>query len=226
MKDEFVATVSHELRTPLTSIAGFIDLLLRGSAGPMPDQAIEYLGIVQRNVAGLTGQVQELLEFSRLESGSFPLSLESFDLRSVVSEAVATISPLITNRGHSLTIDLANTLPAILADRSRLVQVLVNLLSNANRYTLDSGAISVHARRDDQVVRIDVRDTGIGLSQREQDLVFTRFYRAREDAHPQIGSGLGLPITKSLVERMGGAIWVQSAPSHGSTFSFTIPIAR
>ncbi len=226
MKDDFIATVSHELRTPLTSISGFLDLLIRGSAGELPGQAQSYLGIVQRNVTGLIDQVNELLEFSRLEAGAFEIALDEIDPRSVMTEAIAMISPMVNERHQRLNLDLDDSIPSISADRGRLIQVLVNLMSNANRYTLDGGTITIAASVSEGFVRFDIADTGIGLSQREQELIFTRFYRVQTNANPDdMGSGLGLPIAKSLVERMGGRIWVRSAPSRGSIFSFTIPVA-
>jgi signal transduction histidine kinase len=226
LKDEFVATVSHELRTPLTSIAGFLDLLTRGSAGELPAQAQSFLGIIQRNVTGLISQVNELLEFSSVEAGGVSLEFERVSVRSAINEAIAMVSPMLAERGQRLAIDLPDALPQIRADRGRLVQVLMNLLSNANRYTPAGGIVSVSARQDAHVVRFDVVDTGIGINAEDCELIFTRFYRVKGNSNPEMGSGLGLPIARSLVERMGGQIGVQSVPGKGSTFSFTIPIAR
>ena len=137
------------------------------------------------------------------------------------------ISPMINGRHQRLNLNLDDRIPPVLADKGRLIQILINLISNANRYTLDGGNNTISVSISEGMVRFDIADTGIGLSPREQELIFTRFYRVENNTSPDdMGSGLGLPITKSLVERMGGSICVKSAPSRGSVFSFTLPAVQ
>jgi PAS domain S-box-containing protein len=225
IKDEFIATVSHELRTPLTSIAGFVELLADGSAKRLPDDAGKFLGIIQRNVAHLIEQVNELLDFSRLQAGAVKITPGLVVPAAVVQEVVALLEPQIKGRAQLMTVEIAPGMPAAWADAPRLAQILVNLLTNASKFTPDAGSISITVGPEDRHIRFDIADTGVGLSEADQRLIFSRFYRVQSSSRQAPGSGLGLPIARILVERQGGRIQVTSQPGAGSTFSFTIPQA-
>ena len=225
LKDEFIATVSHELRTPLTSIAGFVELLLDGAAGSLPDGAGRFLGIIQRNVGQLIEQVNELLDFSRLQAGVVQITPSAVDPGTVVREVVSLLGPQISGRHQSLAVEIPPELPHIWADAARLAQILVNLLSNASKFTPTGGAIRITVVAGERDVRFDVADTGVGLSEADIRLIFSRFYRVQSASRQAPGSGLGLPIARILVERQGGQIHVMSEPGAGSTFSFTLPRA-
>jgi PAS domain S-box-containing protein len=225
VKEEFVSLVSHELRTPLTSIHGYVELLLEGAAGALAEEQQEFLTVVRRNTDRLLGLVNELLDLSRIEAGRMELQPAVLDLVPAIRRVADSLRPSIEKKGQHLSIDVADGLPPIWADADRVTQILTNLLSNAHKYTPAGGRISVAARRQDGRVRVEVRDTGIGLTADEQAQLFTKFFRSRNRAAQAVGgTGLGLAITRSLVELHGGEIGVVSAPGRGSTFSFTVPV--
>jgi signal transduction histidine kinase len=222
LKTEFVSMVSHELRTPLTSIQGYAELLLEDER--MDDEERESLTIVKKNADRLLVLINDLLDLSRIEAGRVDLHRTSLDLTCLISEVARSLRPLIEAKQQRLRLDLGDALPAVWADADRVTQILTNLISNAHKYTLVEGSITVAARRDDEFVRVDVSDTGMGLSPEDQAQLFTKFFRAHERLpHAGRGTGLGLVITRLLVELHGGQITVSSAPGQGSTFSFSLP---
>jgi signal transduction histidine kinase len=222
LKTEFVSMVSHELRTPLTSIQGYAELLLEDER--IVGEERESLTIVRKNADRLLGLINDLLDLSRIEAGRVDLHRTSLDLARLISEVARSLRPLIEAKRQRLKLDLGDALPAVWADANRVTQILTNLISNAHKYTLVDGSITVAARRDDGFVRVDVSDTGIGLSPEDQAQLFTKFFRANNRSLQAIGgTGLGLVITRLLVELHGGRITVSSAPGQGSTFSFSLP---
>jgi signal transduction histidine kinase len=223
MKTEFVSMVSHELRTPLTSIKGFVDLLREGDAGDLSNEQMDFLTIVATNTDRLVALINDLLDISRIESGKVELTRTELDLRQSIQTAAATLRPLIEAKQQRLALDVPDHL-VVSADADRVTQILTNLLSNAHKYTPPDHDISIVAEPVTDGVRVDVTDTGIGLSRAEQAKLFNRFYRSTNQATRDTeGTGLGLAITRSLVELHGGTISVRSAPGRGSTFSFTLP---
>jgi signal transduction histidine kinase len=223
LKTEFVSMVSHELRTPLTSIQGYAELLREDQC--ITEEQHETLTIIKKNSDRLLGLVNDLLDLSRMEAGKLDLHRASLDLTRLIPEVVGSLRPLIDAKQQRLKLDLGEALPAVWADQDRVTQILTNLISNAHKYTRAEGSITVAARRDDGLVRVDVSDTGIGLSPEDQAQLFTKFFRAHERS-PQAGggTGLGLVICRLLVELHGGRITVDSAPGQGSTFSFSLPV--
>ena len=220
LKTEFVSMVSHELRIPLTSIQGYAELLLEDKQ--ITEAQRESLTIVEKNVDRLLGLINDLLDLSCIEAGRVDLHRTSLDLAHLIPEVAGSLRPLIEAKQQRLRLDLGEALPAVWADQDRVTQILTNLISNAHKYTLAEGSITVAARRDDGFVRVDVSDTGIGLSPEDQAQLFTKFFRAQRS--PRVAStGLGLVITRLLVELHGGRITVSSAPGQGSTFSFSLP---
>ena len=222
LKTEFVAMVSHELRTPLTSIQGYADLLLEDEQ--IAEAHRESLTLVKKNSDRLLGLINDLLDLSRMEAGRLDLHRTSLDVARLILEVSGSLRPLIEAKRQRLRLDLGEALPAVWADADRVTQILTNLISNAHKYTLVEGSITVAARRDNGFVRVDVSDTGIGLSPEDQAQLFTKFFRAH-DRSPQAagGTGLGLVITRLVVELHGGRITVSSAPGQGSTFTFSLP---
>ena len=226
LKSEFVSLVSHELRTPLTAISGYLDLLTEAPGGQSTVKQQELLGIVKRNAERLVKLIDDLLDLSRIESGKVELGITAVDIVGVITEVVRFLQPQIEAKAQQLSFDRTQTLPAVAGDAERIRQILINVLSNAHKYTPQGGQIWLTARAEDGWVRIDVRDNGIGLSPDEQAHLFDRFFRARHPATQNVeGTGLGLPITRLLVEMHGGRITVTSAFGEGSTFSFTLPVA-
>ena len=226
LKSEFVSLVSHELRTPLTAISGYLDLLLEAQGAQSSAKQQELLAIVQRNAERLVKLIDDLLDLSRIESGKVELRATAVDSVALITEVVSFLRPQIEAKGQQLSFDRPATLPTVAGDAERIRQILINLLSNAHKYTPAGGQIKLRARAEDGWVHIDVQDNGIGLSPEEQAHLFDRFFRARQPATQGVeGTGLGLPITQLLVEMHGGRISVTSTPGEGSTFSFTLPVA-
>ncbi len=226
MKDEFVGLVSHELRTPLTSIKGFIDLLLAGDVGDLTEEQREFLTIVQRNADREVTLVNDLLDLSRLEAGDLEILLAPLALGPLLTDVVSSLRPACDARGQQVSLAVPVGLPLVLGNADRLTQVFTNLISNANKYTPDGGRISVTARLAQDQVWVAVQDSGIGLSRQEQTQLFTRFFRAKNQlAQEAGGTGLGLVITRTLVERHGGQLTVESTPGQGSTFTVSLPRA-
>ena len=227
MKTEFVSLVSHELRTPLTSIKGYVDLLIDGTVGELEPMQIEFLEIVQSNTDRLVSLINDLLDISRIEARRMELHLTPVDLQLVVRNVVAMLGPQIAAKGQTLALCGADALPEVVADGNRITQVVTNLLSNAHKYTPSGGHIAITITTEPSALRIAVRDTGVGLTADEQAQLFTKFFRAANPMTQDVGgTGLGLTITRSLVEMHGGQIRVEIAPGAGSEFSFTLPLAR
>lgn len=226
MKNEFVSTVSHELRTPLTSIKGYVDLILDGSAGEISEIQQEFLGIVKENSDRLVELINEMLDISRIESGRVHLKVEPIDVGDSVRGSVDTFRAVLAQGGHTITISVAKNLPLVAADRDRVGQVLVNLISNALKYSPGGGEVIVKARREGDFVLVSVTDQGLGITREDQKRLFTKFYRVDTAMTREIGgTGLGLSICKTIIELLGGSIGVKSKAKAGSTFWFTLPLA-
>ena len=223
-KSEFVSVVAHELRTPMTSIRGYAGMLAQGIGGTLQPDQEQFVDTIIGNVERMRVLVSDLQDVSRLETGQIRLEPTEASLAAAVQSAMQTTQAQMQGRAQQLTIDLPEDLPPVRADPARLAQVLINLLSNAHKYTQDGGQISVCAWSEDDQVLCAVSDTGIGMSPDDQAELFTKFFRS---SHPDVqatsGTGLGLCIVKSLVELQGGQLHVNSALGEGSTFTFTLP---
>ena len=227
MKTDFISLVSHELRTPLTSIKGFVEVLLSGKADDLTEDQRRFLIIVHNNSERLVVLVNDLLDGSRIESGNLDLRFGVLDFGAVVQAVVTSLQPLIDSKQHLVTLDLPEALPPVWGDKDRVAQILTNLMSNACKYTPAAGRISLTVRVDGDRVRVSVVDSGVGMTPEERDRLFTRFFRAENPlAEDSPGTGLGLNIARSLVQKHGGDIRVVTAPGEGSTFEFTLPIAE
>lgn len=227
MKTEFVSMVSHELRTPLTSIKGYVDMVLDGEAGDINEEQRSYLEVVHSNTDRLIALINDLLDISRIEAGRIELRLSDITIQDIVHYVAVALRTQIAEKGIKIRLDMPRKPILVLADRDRITQVVINLLSNAYNYSPKGASISVRVRTVDGHAQVDVTDTGIGISPEDQDKLFTKFYRADNPATRQVaGTGLGLSVAKSFVEMHGGHIWVKSELGKGSTFSFTIPLAH
>lgn len=227
LKDDFMSSVTHELRTPLTSIRAFSEMLLDD-----PEIGIEertrFLGIIVSESERLTRLVNQVLDMAKIESGHAEWQTGEVDLSQVVDQAVASTSQIFKDKGVTLTVSLPAQVPLLLADRDRLVQVVLNLLSNAVKFVArGSGQVSISLAETDQGLRIDVRDNGPGLTEDEQAVVFEKFRQGGDTmtSKPQ-GTGLGLPISRQIIEHYGGRLWVESRPGEGATFSFLLPCGK
>lgn len=242
MKTEFVSLVSHELRTPLTSVKGFCDLLLEDGANQFEPESREYLEIIAFNADRLIALINDILDITRIDTDRIELTPEAVPVADAIAEATKVLGGTMNERGHTLSLDVPPDLPPVWADRSRLAQVVANLLANALKYTLEPSEIRVAARAANSAedlppsapraqilpcVVVSVQDVGIGIAADEADKVFERFFRSQKGSNTGIGgTGLGLAIVKSLVELQGGRVWFESAHGEGSTFSFSIPLAH
>lgn len=230
-KSEFVSFVAHELKNPLTSIKGYADVLITGAAGSLTEAQKSFLGTIRANAERMNTLVSDLNDVTKLQTDNLRISLAPVDLREVVSETVRPFQKQIEDKSQRLLIDVPVDLPFVLADHNRIIQVLTNLVSNAHKYTPPSGQIAIEAaleRPDDeqaaQRVHICVRDSGIGMSQDDLDRLFTPYFRSENPAaREQPGTGLGLTITRGIIQRHNGDVWVESTPGTGTSFHFTLP---
>ena len=225
-KSEFVSIVAHELRTPMTSIRGYADLLLKGTIGQLAPQQEQFVGTILRNVGRMQILVSDLRDISRIETSQLRLERKPIRMAEVLRDALQATQGQIKARSQRLTVKVPEDLPLVLADPLRLAQVLINLLSNAHKYTPEGGRIHVQAWAQDKHVYCAVSDSGIGISPEDQARLFTKFFRADAPAVREMpGTGLGLCIVKSLVELHDGKINVRSQLGKGTTIRFTIPVA-
>ena len=226
LKSVFVSIVSHELRTPMTSIKGYIENMLDGLTGTLSERQAHYLGRVKYNVERLTRMINDLLDLSRIEAGRVELALTPLAIAEAVPDIVESLQPLAQGKGISIQYQHHGAPVHINGDRDKLHQILTNLIQNAVKFTTSGGQIRVETKTiEGGFAQFCVSDTGCGISPQEQAKIFERFYRGETIQVDQRGAGLGLAITKSLVEMHGGRIWVESIPGQGSRFYFTIPIA-
>lgn len=224
LKRDFLANMSHELRTPLNSIIGFSDMLLTEEIGPLSETQRDFLETVARNGRHLLTLISELLDLSKIEAGRLRLTLEPFDLRQLLHEAADSVRAQTEKRRHRFDLELPADPLAITADHLRVRQVLLNLLSNAIKFTPEGGQVRLAGRTEEGGVRVEVADTGIGISAADQGKLFQEFVQLDPSASRQYeGTGLGLALCKRLVELHGGRIGVDSERGRGSTFWFTLP---
>ncbi len=235
-KSEFVSLVAHELKNPMSSIKGYADLLAMGAAGPITEMQANFLQTIRANVERMATLVSDLNDQSKIEAGRLRLEFRAVQLSDAISEVVRSAQRQVDEKKQKLELQIPSDLPPVWADRTRLVQILVNLVSNAIKYTPEEGQIVVGAELTEnywdphgapRVVHVWVQDNGIGISPEDQRKIFQKFFRSDDPkAREAPGTGLGLNITKSLVEMQGGRIWFQSEYRKGTIFHFTIPVVE
>jgi signal transduction histidine kinase len=227
MKEEFLALTTHDLRSPLTVISGVISFFTSGRLGKLSPEQQNMVAMMERNAQSLIELVNDLLDASKLESGALRLDVASINLGALIDEIRETMEPLAREKGIRLVEELGPELPAVEADRPKLRRVIVNLLSNAVKFTGKGGTVTLRAEASGDEVRIAISDTGVGIAPEDVERLFDKYEQARSRAtRGEKGTGLGLYITKQLVELHGGEIKVESEPGRGSTFSFTLSAAR
>jgi Na+/proline symporter/nitrogen-specific signal transduction histidine kinase len=227
MKDDFISTVTHELRTPLTSIRACSEILA-DNPDLEPTERQRFLLLIIKESERLTRLINQVLDLAKLESGLADWHNEDIDLRDIVSEAVTSTLPLFNASRVSLASRLPDEPLIVRGDRDRLMQVMLNLLSNAAKFCpRDTGRVDVRLARDADGIRVDVADNGIGISEEDQRRIFEKFRQAVDAApHKPLGTGLGLPICRQIVGHLGGRLWVESVSGQGSVFSFILPAVR
>jgi signal transduction histidine kinase len=219
-KSEFLARMSHELRTPLNVVLGFSDLLGEQLVGPLNPRQAEYAEDISSSARHLVALVGDVLDVATIESGDVQLDLRPLNVRRVLDDGLTMVRQRAAASSISLVLDVARHLDVVDADELKIRQVVVNLLANAVKFTPHGGRITVSARMADGNVRISVQDTGVGIAEEDRDRIFEEFAQSAPAAE---GTGLGLPLARQFVELHGGRLWVDSAPDHGSTFSFDLP---
>lgn len=232
LKSAFLATVSHELRTPLTSIIGYSEMLSEGLAGPLGDEQGEYVRTIMEKGETLLKLISSILDISQIEAGKVRLNFESMDALELIGTSLSSVKPQMHKKGVELEAKLPQTMPVVMGDRDRLRQVLVNLLTNAVKFTPQGGKVvvtltDIQHQPDLNALgyRIIVEDSGVGIPAEQFDKIFNSFYQVDSSSTREYGgAGLGLAIVKSFVEGHGGVVRVASQVGHGSRFTLVLPL--
>jgi signal transduction histidine kinase len=229
LKSEFLTSMSHELRTPLNSIIGFADVILQGIDGELPDMAMNDVQLIYNSGQHLLALINDVLDLSKIEADRMELVFEEVDLREAVGEVLGSTQSLFKSKPVEVLVEIEPEMPAVQADRLRFTQVLINLVSNASKFT-ERGSVTIKAHQSDEEpdkARISVIDTGIGIPPEKHEAVFDRFQQADSSTTRKYGgTGLGLAICRRLIEMHGGEIGLISEVGKGSEFYFTIPLAE
>jgi signal transduction histidine kinase len=225
LKDEFVATASHELRTPLTSLSGYLEMSLDPAEGPLSPNRESHLRIVKRNADRLAVLIDQLLFLARADSHPLELDRQAVDLAEILDEAAETARPAAAAKNIALLIATEPT-AGVLADRSQIIRVVDNLLTNAVKFSPDGGSVRLAARLEGDAAVLEVADTGLGIPESEQPDLFNRFFRGTNAVEKAIpGSGLGLTISQVIAKAHGSTIELKSTPGAGSTFRLALPLS-
>ena len=223
-KSEFLASMSHELRTPLNAVIGFSDVLLERMFGELNERQDEYLRDIRDSGRHLLELINEILDLSKVEAGRMELDLSGVAVEPLLEHALAMVRERAARQGVALELEVEHGLGVVLADELKLKQVVLNLLTNAVKFTNTGGSVRLTARRVGDALEVEVRDTGVGIADADQARIFEAFQRGGRDARTSTeGTGLGLTLSKRFVELHGGRIWMESALGAGSRFGFAIP---
>ena len=222
-KSEFLASMSHELRTPLNAVLGFSEVLLERMFGELNERQEEYLHDIHGSGRHLLELLNEILDLSKIEAGKMALEYSSIDLRSLLDDAAAMLRERAATQGVDLSLDVADDIDVVHSDVLRLKQIVLNLMTNAVKFTGAGGSVVVRARRRGADVDITVTDSGIGVPEADQQRIFESFQQGGRGSSREEGTGLGLTLSKRLVELLGGRMWLESKVGVGSTFGFSIP---
>jgi signal transduction histidine kinase len=224
-KSEFLANMSHELRTPLNAIIGFSEVLMERYFGELNEKQNEYVDDILSSGRHLLSLINDVLDLSKVEAGRMELEVTTFHLPDAIDNAMLLVRERASRHGIKLDHAIDERLADFNGDERKIKQILVNLLTNAVKFTPEGGQVKVEARLGDSAVILSVVDTGIGIAKEDQEAIFEEFRQAGGNyAHKREGTGLGLTLTKRFVEMHGGKIWVESEVGKGSTFTFTLPI--
>jgi PAS domain S-box-containing protein len=226
LKNEFLASMSHELRTPLHTIIGFSEVLTEQLEGPLNEKQQRFIGHILQDARHLLELINEILDISKIESGRLELKREAFDFGRCIEEVMAGIRQHAAAK--NITLENKNGFQAALyADRLRVKEILYNLLNNAVKFTSENGRVWVESALEGDSLHVSVCDTGIGIAEEEQSSIFDKFYQVQDPGRGgREGTGLGLPISKHLIELHGGTISVESRPGQGSRFKLTFPLVQ
>jgi signal transduction histidine kinase len=226
LKDDFITSMSHELRTPPTAIKGYNDLL-KMTANNLDERQKSFIAAIEQNVTDLLNIIQQMLDLSQIDAGTLGIDQELENLVELIETEAEQWAEQMEEKGLAFSVHLPDEPISVEGDWSRLTQVMHNLLSNAYNYTLPGGRVEVSVKHKDDQAQVDVKDTGVGIAKEDQRFLFTRFFRAIHDERTfeVSGAGLGLYMSKAIIEAHNGSIWMESELHQGSTFSFALPIA-
>ena len=225
-KSEFLANMSHELRTPLNAIIGFSEVLSERLFGEINEKQAEYIGDILQSGQHLLSLINDILDLSKIEAGRMELELTEFDLSGMVDNTMTLVRERAVRYGIALGRSIDERLGTIHADERKVKQVLLNLLSNALKFTPEGGKIDVRAALSNDTAEISVTDTGVGIAPEDQATVFEEFRQVGTASKKVEGTGLGLAISRKFIELHGGRIWVKSEVGRGSTFAFSLPLRQ
>lgn len=226
LKDDFVNNVSHEFRLPLTIIQESIRQVSEGMFGEVNEEQLKYFNMSLRNIDRLKELINNVLDISKIKKGKFDLIKKNIDLGTIINEVISDFSQKIEKKGLEIKVDLQSQPLETLADKDKITQVLINLIGNAYKFTV-KGCIEISARKNDGFIECSIADSGIGISPKDLDCLFSNFYQIgrREDSQEK-GAGLGLVISKSIIELHNGRIHVESKEGMGTKFTFTLPVTK
>jgi signal transduction histidine kinase len=223
MKSQFISTVSHELRTPMTAMKEAVVIVLDEIAGKLNQDQKHFLDIAKRNIDRLARLIDDVLDFQKLQAGKMKFNLQANPIGAVVEEAYTTMQPQAAKSKVDLALDLETALPPAVYDGDRIMQVLMNLLSNALKFTPEGGRVLLSVHRRDEQLAIKVSDTGYGIPKEDLPKLFSRFFRVHRPGKEIKGTGLGLAIVSKIVAGHGGRIEVESELNKGTTFTVLLP---
>jgi signal transduction histidine kinase len=223
-KSEFLANMSHELRTPLNAIIGFSEVLAEKMFGDVNAKQAEYLQDILESGRHLLSLINDILDLSKIEAGHMELEPAEFDLSGAIDNALTLVRERATRRGITLGRTIDERLGIVHGDERKVKQILLNLLSNALKFTPEGGRIDIGGRLDGEIAEVSVADTGVGIAPADQEAVFEEFKQVGAAERKAEGTGLGLALSRKFVELHGGKIWVRSELGRGSTFTFTLPV--
>lgn len=223
-KTEFISEVSHELKNPMTSIKNYARMLMKSE--DLSEQQVNFTQVIERSVDRMSRMVSDLSDVSRIETGYLRLEIEEVNVKNIIQAVVTEMESQINDKKQILQINIGQDDLIVLADQNRLVQVLVNLISNANKYSPEESTITICVTQNEEgMAEFHVKDEGIGIRPEDRDRIFQKYFRASDNgARGQVGTGLGLNISRQLVNLHNGKIWFESHYGEGSTFSFTLPV--
>ena len=225
LKTAFLNITSHELRTPMSAIKGYVQMLLRQTLGDINEEQKNSLDVILRNTNRLDGLIQDILDVSRLESGTMKFISGKTDIKTLVGQTAETMQPFAGRKEITISADIEEGVPNLIVDGERIKQVMMNLVSNAIKFSPDGSIVNVKARKEKNDVLFEVQDFGRGIPKDKQDRVFETFYQVDSGADRKFGgAGIGLAISRGIVISHGGKIWVESKEGKGSTFRFTLPV--
>ena len=224
-KSEFLASMSHELRTPLNAVLGFSEVLLERMFGDINERQEEYLRDIHGSGKHLLELLNEILDLSKVEAGRMELEYSSFDLRALLEDAASMLRERAATHGIDLRVETSADVGPVYSDELRLKQVVLNLMTNAVKFTGDGGSVVVRAERSGPEIEITVKDTGIGVPETDRERIFESFQQGGRGSSREEGTGLGLTLSRRIVELLGGRMWLESEVGVGSTFGFSLPIS-